>query len=38
MKWIEALGYMLGLLKYVFLAGISLFVVYTIRLLRRNVE
>ena len=38
MKWIDSLDYMLGILKYVLLAGLSLFVVYLIGLLRRNVD
>ncbi len=38
MKWIEAFSYLLGLLKYVFLAALSLFVIYLIGLLRRSVD
>jgi hypothetical protein len=38
MKWIDALGTLLGLLKYVFLAGLALFMVYMIGLLRKDVN
>ena len=38
MKWIEGLSYVLGVLKYLFLAAFSLFIVYTISLLRRSVD
>lgn len=38
MKWISALTCTLGILKYLFLAGLSVFMVYMIGLLRRNVD
>ena len=38
MKWIEALSYVLGVLKYVFLAALSMFVLYMIGLLRKSVD
>ena len=38
MKWIEGLNLILGILKYVFLAVLSLFMVHMIGLLRRSVD
>jgi hypothetical protein len=38
MKWTDALGSILGLLKYVFVAGLALFMVYMVGLLRRHVD
>ena len=38
MKWIEILGYFLGVLKYAFLAALVLFMVYMIGLLRKSVD
>ena len=38
MKWTDVLDYTLGIAKYVFLAGLSLFAVYLIGLLRRSVD
>ena len=38
MKWIEIFGYGIGLLKYLFLAALSLFVVYMIGLLRKSID
>ena len=38
MKWISGLDYLLGILKYILLAGMALFMVYLIGLLRKNVD
>jgi hypothetical protein len=38
LKGLDALGYMLGILKYLFLAGLALFMVYLIGLLRKDVD
>jgi hypothetical protein len=38
LKWIEIFGYGIGLLKYVFLAALSLFVAYMIGLLRKSID
>ena len=38
MNWIEAFSYLLGILKYLFLAALSLFMIYLIGLLRRSVD
>jgi len=38
LKWIEALGYVLGTLKYLFLAALALFMLYMVGLLRRSVD
>ena len=38
MKWISAFTCALGILKYLFLVGLSVFMVYMIGLLRRNVD
>lgn len=38
MKWISSLDYILGILKYILLAGLSLFMVYLIGMLRKNVD
>ena len=38
MKWIEELSFVLGLFKYVFLAALSLFIIYVVGLLRRSVD
>lgn len=38
MKWISGLDYILGILKYILLVGLSLFMVYMIGLLRRDVD
>jgi hypothetical protein len=38
MKWISHLDYILGILKYILLGGLSLFMVYLIGLLRKCVD
>jgi hypothetical protein len=38
MKWISGLDYLLGILKYILLVGLALFMVYMIGLLRRNAD
>jgi hypothetical protein len=38
LKWISNLDCILGILKYILLGGLSLFMVYLIGLLRKNVD
>ena len=38
MKWISSLDYILGILKYILLGGLSLFMIYLIGLLRKGVD
>jgi len=38
MKWISGMDYLLGILKYILLVGLALFMVYMIGLLRRDVD
>jgi len=38
LKWIDGLDYVLGILKYLFLAAFSLFIVYMVGLLRKSVD
>lgn len=38
MNWTNIFEYALGLMKYVFLAGIALYVIYFIGLLRKDVD
>lgn len=38
LKWTDVLDYGLGIVKYVFLAGLAFFMLYLIGLLRRSAD